>query len=341
MYSVLFSLLKKMDPESAHHLGMVVLRLAGLPGVRLLLRRLTTSVQAPPVDAMGLHFPNPLGIAAGFDKNAQVVTGLWALGFGHVEVGTVTPRPQAGNPRPRLFRLPKDRALLNRMGFNNDGAVVVAARLGRLRQRAERPVIGVNIGKNRDTPLEQAVQDYREAARLLAPVSDYLVVNVSSPNTPGLRSLLDPTELVRILKAVTAEADGIPVMVKISPDSPDGDIRAICEVVNRLDLAGVIATNTTVSREGLATASTVVDSLGPGGISGLPLQSRAHEVTHLCREVLGPQRCVVSVGGVESGFDLRRRRQAGATLVQVYTTFIYRGPLVARHIFTELQSIRG
>lgn len=290
--------------------------------------------QTKPIEAFGLSFNGAFGLAAGFDKNAIAIRALGELGFSHVEVGTVTALPQPGNPKPRLFRLLDDRALINRMGFNNEGAEAVAERLAKLRAKNLRtlPVIGVNIGKSKVTPVEDAAEDYRKSARLLAPHADYLAVNVSSPNTPGLRSLQSVTALEPILRAVLDEAQSKPVLVKIAPDLADEDVLAVADLAKKMQLAGVIATNTTISREGLKTPAAKVEAIGDGGLSGAPLKSRSLEVLELLRARIGDSMAIVSVGGVETPTETRERLEAGATLVQGYTGFIYCGPLWARKI---------
>lgn len=343
MYRLLFRLvLSHLDAETAHRLGYLVIR--ALPLLAPVLRRRTRADPALRVHAMGLEFPSPFGVAAGFDKEARAIRGLGVLGFGHVEIGTVTARPQPGNPRPRLFRLIPDRALINRMGFNNDGAAEVAPRVARERSRAVRPVIGVNIGKSRVVEVEEAVDDYRASTRLLAPHADYLVVNVSSPNTPGLRGLQELDRLAPLLVAVRDEAaavreGGVPVLVKIAPDLDDEQAVAIARLVERLALAGVVATNTTVSREGLRTDPEVVDAAGTGGLSGPPLAERSLELLRVLRAELPVGACLVSVGGVETAVDVRARLDAGATLVQGYTAFLYQGPGWARAINRGLAAL--
>ncbi len=340
MYAGVFRLLRQFDPEWTHHAGMAVIRALGLPGIR---RALAAATAAPPQlsrDVMGLHFSTPFGLAAGFDKDAEALVGLGALGFGHVEVGTVTPRPQPGNPQPRLFRLPADQALINRMGFNNSGLVAMVKKLEAARRVGTRPIIGVNIGKNRDTPLESAEDDYAQLAAGLGHLADYLVINVSSPNTPGLRALQDPAALSPLIEAVQREAPHTPTLVKVSPDSPDEEIRDLAELVRQMDLAGVVATNTTVSREGLGTPASLVASMGDGGVSGRPLQGRSEQALEVVREALGDDRVVISVGGVMTGGDVMQRLARGADLVQAYTAFVYRGPLLARHINAELLAAR-
>lgn len=340
MYQFFFRVVfTRLDPERVHHLAVLLIRACGWPGVRAVLGRITRPAPVHRVTTLGHTFSSPFGLAAGFDKDVQAVRGLGALGFGHVEVGTITPRPQPGNPRPRLFRLPLDRALVNRMGFNNRGVAVAAARLARLRRPSVRdlPVIGVNIGKNRDTPLEAAVDDYVACAVRLAPLADYLAVNVSSPNTPGLRGLQAESVLTPLLRAVQDAAGSTPVLVKIAPDLGDDEIRVVCEVVAALGLAGVIATNTTITRSGLRTPQSRLDAVGAGGLSGPPLAARAIAVLHLVRAALPPSSCVIAVGGVTSAADVRARLDAGATLVQGYSGFIYEGPAWPTHLHHALR----
>lgn len=339
MYEAVFSVLKRLDPELTHHLGMVVVKLAGIPFVSSILRRRSRLSPALRVRSMGLDFESPLGLAAGFDKNAEAIRGFYALGFGHVEVGTVTPRPQPGNPKPRLFRLPADEALINRMGFNNQGVAKIKQRLARLRAKGgPLPVIGVNIGKNRDTPLEKAIDDYVVCTQELAGLADYLVINVSSPNTPGLRGLQDKASLKPLLEAVLTEAGATPVLVKIAPDMSDSAIMDVITLVRDLSLAGIVATNTTTSREGLFTESTAVEAMGDGGVSGRPLADRSLDVLGLIRQTLPREYCVISVGGVFSGQDAKERIREGATLVQAYTGFVYRGPFFARKVLQEMEN---
>ncbi|OHU92361.1 quinone-dependent dihydroorotate dehydrogenase [Mycobacterium talmoniae] len=278
----------------------------------------------------GVSFPGPLGLAAGFDKDGRGLHSWGALGFGYAEVGTVTAQPQPGNPPPRLFRLPADRALLNRMGFNNRGAAALARRL--TGHRADVP-IGVNIGKTKTTPAERAVDDYRASAALLGPLADYLVVNVSSPNTPGLRDLQSVAQLRPILAAVRAET-ATPVLVKIAPDLADADIDAIADLAVELGLAGIVATNTTVSRDGLVTPG--ADRLGDGGISGPPVARRAVQVLRRLYGRVGDRLVLISVGGIETADDAWERITAGAALLQGYTGFIYGGGLWAKQIHDGL-----
>jgi len=330
IYPLLFRLVaSKIDPERAHHLGMFAIRAAST----LRLTKLLPKQKTKAVQIMGLHFDSPFGLAAGFDKNAVAIRALGELGFSHVEVGTVTAVPQSGNEAPRLFRLKKDRALINRMGFNNDGAEVIAKRLKRLREsKAHLPIIGVNIGKSRVVAVEDALLDYETSARFLSPYADYIAVNVSSPNTPGLRSLQDVISLRPILKAVIAASSGKPVLVKIAPDLTDEAIIEVADLAKELKLAGVIGTNTTISREKLITSDSEVAAIGAGGLSGAPLEARSFEVLKVLRSNLNSDQVVISVGGVETNAQLEQRLNAGADLVQGYTGFVYLGPLWARAI---------
>ena len=324
----------KLDPELAHHLGMFVIRFLGASG---LARLSMLGVATRPITLLGKEFAGPFGIAAGFDKNAKVVKELGRLGFSHVEVGTVTRYAQSGNPKPRLFRLPKDQALINRMGFNNDGADAIAKRLTKLRaSNATLPVIGVNIGKSKVTELADAVSDYEYSTRVLAPVADYIAVNVSSPNTPGLRSLQEIEQLEPILVAVSGSALGKPVLVKIAPDLDDSEVSKVAALVRKLNLAGVIATNTTTRRDGLQSSPDQVNSFGAGGLSGPILAERAKQVLRILRKDLGPSFVIISVGGVVDANDVSERISLGADLVQGYTGFVYQGPLWARGINRHL-----
>ncbi len=333
MYPLLFRrLLSRMDPESAHHAAMRVIRILGFRPLTALARTVTAPAPALRTRALGLEFESPFGIAAGFDKDAVGAMGLYALGFGHVEVGTLTAIPQDGNPRPRLFRLIPDRAVVNRMGFNNRGAEAAARRLAALRRRRKRPVIGVNIGKSRVVDVADATADYVRSARMLAPLADYLVVNVSSPNTPGLRGLQAVETLRPLLEAVHEASGTTPLLVKFAPDLDDDEIEAVALLAVELGLDGVIATNTTISRAGLTTPADVVAAAGAGGLSGAPLKARSLEALRIVRRVVPADFCVISVGGVETAADVQERLDAGATLVQGYTAFLYRGPFWGRQI---------
>ncbi|MCO5968189.1 quinone-dependent dihydroorotate dehydrogenase [Actinoallomurus soli] len=336
MYRLVFSLLlRRLPAETAHRISFALLRLLGaVPGALPLLRRaFAPRDPALRVRALGLEFPGPVGLAAGFDKDAEAYEALGAFGFGFVEIGTVTARPQPGNPRPRLFRLVRDRAIVNRMGFNNHGARAAAARL-----RGRRNVIvGVNIGKTKVVPEAEAVADYVASTEALAALADYLVVNVSSPNTPGLRDLQAVEHLRPLLTAVREAADRatdrrVPLLVKIAPDLADADVDAIADLALELGLDGVIATNTTISREGLATDPAEVEAAGAGGLSGAPLKRRSVEVLRRLRDRAGDRLVLISVGGVETADDAWERLRAGATLVQAYTGLIYGGPLWAHTI---------
>jgi dihydroorotate dehydrogenase len=327
IYGVLRRLLFLVPAERVHTLVFAALRgiTAGPP-----LRRRLQALLAPtdPVLAstvFGVRFPGPLGLAAGFDKDGVGLTTWGALGFGYAEVGTVTAHPQPGTPVPRLFRLPGDRALLNRMGFNNQGAGRLATRLSQ--HRPDIP-IGVNIGKTKTTGWRRAAEDYRASARLVGPLASYLVVNVSSPNTPGLRDLQAVESLRPILCAVLDETS-TPVLVKIAPDLADSDIDDIADLAVELGLAGIVATNTAVSRAGLAAT---VDTLGPGGISGPPLARRAAEVLRRLYDRVGDRLVLISAGGIETADDAWARITAGAALLQGYTGFVYGGGLWAKHI---------
>ncbi|HEY4225953.1 MAG TPA: quinone-dependent dihydroorotate dehydrogenase [Pseudolysinimonas sp.] len=338
MYRLLFRLvLSHLDPEFAHQLAFLVIRMLPVVGIGALLRRATRPDPRLAVETLGLTFPSPFGVAAGFDKDARGIRGLGQLGFGHVEVGTITARAQPGNPKPRLFRLIPDRAVINRMGFNNHGAAAAVPRLQREASRGIRPIIGVNVGKSRVVEVDDAIPDYLESTRLLAPHADYLVVNVSSPNTPGLRGLQQLDKLAPLLEAVRDAAGGTPVLVKIAPDLSDDEVRRIAGLAVRLRLSGIVATNTTLSRDGLLTDPAVVVAAGAGGLSGPPVTSRALEILRLLRANVPAEFCLISVGGVETGADVAGRLAAGATLVQGYTAFLYRGPFWAAAINKELR----
>jgi dihydroorotate dehydrogenase len=341
MYPLLFrTVLSRMDPETAHHGAVVVIRLLGVPPLSWAARVLTRPASALRTSALGLTFESPFGIAAGFDKDVRAAKGLYALGFGHIEVGTITALPQDGNPRPRLFRLIPDRAVVNRMGFNNRGAEAAASRLKKLRRRSTRAVIGVNIGKSRVVDVADATGDYVRSATLLAPLADYLVVNVSSPNTPGLRDLQSVETLRPLLVAVRDAAGRTPLLVKIAPDLADDEITEISRLAVELGLSGLIATNTTISRENLRTDPAVVAAAGAGGLSGAPLKQRALQVLRLVRATVPAEFAVISAGGVETADDVRERLDAGATLVQGYTAFLYRGPLWGRQLNRGLAASR-
>ena len=335
--------LRRVPAETAHRAGFWLIRvLAGAPGLTWLLRRwLGPRDPVLRVRALGLAFPGPLGLAAGFDKDARAAGGLGALGFGFVEVGTVTARAQPGNPRPRMFRLPTDRALVNRMGFNNEGAAAAAARLRR--RRPGGPVVGVNIGKTRAVPEREAAADYAASARAVADVADYVVVNVSSPNTPGLRDLQAADRLRPVLVAVREALDAsggeerrVPLLVKIAPDLAGEDVDAVADLAAELGLDGIIATNTTTSRDRLASSAAEVTAAGAGGLSGPPLGEPALAVLRRLRERSGDRLVLIAAGGIETPDDAWERLRAGATLVQAYTGFVYGGPLWPRRMHAGL-----
>jgi dihydroorotate dehydrogenase len=344
--------LRRLPPEAAHRGAFWLIRgAADVPGLAWALRRvLGPRDPSLRVRTLGLDFPGPLGLAAGFDKDGEGVTGLAALGFSFIEVGTVTARRQPGNPKPRMFRFHEERALVNRMGFNNQGAAALSARLRALRARPGfKPIIGVNIGKTKAVPEEEAVADYTASARLVADVADYVVVNVSSPNTPGLRSLQEAAKLRPILTGVRAALNEasprrrVPLLVKIAPDLADADIDAIADLALDLGLDGIIATNTTVSRAGLADSAAVADA-GPGGLSGAPLRKRSLEVLARLHDRCGKRLTLIAAGGITTPADAEARLAAGATLLQAYTAFIYEGPLwpwrVQRGLAARLRSGR-
>lgn len=343
MYRVVRPLLFALSPETAHELTLAALRLAS--GSQGLVGALQGCFGGDDprlaVSAFGLEFPNPIGLAAGLDKDGVAIPALAALGFGSVEVGSVTAVAQAGNPRPRLYRLPEDMALVNRMGFNNDGAAQVARRLERLRRLPPgdrlrpRTPIGVNVGKSRSVAAAEAERDYLAALRAVWPVADYVVFNVSSPNTPGLRDLQEREPLVRLLsvaRELAGELGPRPVLVKLSPDLSSDQLRVVAEVAQESGAAGLIATNTTVARPGLAS----VNGAQTGGLSGRPLADLAMAVLHELRSLTPLP--IVSVGGIFTAADVLERLSAGAVLVQLYTSFVYRGPGLLRTIKEELSA---
>ncbi|MET9732196.1 quinone-dependent dihydroorotate dehydrogenase [Streptomyces sp. NPDC006458] len=344
MYKFFFQLVfKRMDPEQAHYLAFRWIRLAARVPV---LRTFVAAVLAPRykdlrTEALGLRMHGPFGLAAGFDKNAIAIDGMSMLGFDHVEIGTVTGEPQPGNPKQRLFRLVSDRALINRMGFNNEGSLAVAARLAS-RNPVFRTVVGVNIGKTKVVPEAEAAADYVKSAERLAPYADYLVVNVSSPNTPGLRNLQATESLRPLLTAVREAADRavtarrVPLLVKIAPDLADEDIDAVADLAVELGLDGIIATNTTIAREGLGLTCAPALVQQTGGLSGAPLKARSLEVLRRLYARVGERITLVGVGGIENAEDAWQRILAGATLVQGYSAFIYEGPFYSRAIHKGL-----
>ena len=332
VYQVARSALFRLSPEKAHSLT--------LNGVRMLGRiKPRPRATEPPIRMMGLAFSNRVGLAAGFDKNGVAVDGWFSLGFGHVEIGTVTPKPQPGNPLPRVFRLPDHEGIINRMGFPNDGAERVA---DRLRSRRTSGVVGVNIGKNAVTPLDRAIDDYIFCLRAVFAVADYVTVNVSSPNTAGLRSLQDVDHLVPLLSGILEESRllesrhsrRVPLLVKLSPDLSEAELRRSATAAASVPVAGIIATNTTVSRESVPGHPLAGET---GGLSGRPLFSKSCAAVRILRETVGPKMPIIGVGGVASASDARRLREAGADLVQLYTGMIYQGPRLVRELVEALR----
>ncbi len=332
----------RLPSEAAHELGLGTLRFGlGTGAARGIARTIfAAGFDSGPLKRFGIEFANPLGIAAGFDKNGIVVDQLAALGFGCVEVGTVTFEPQPGNPKPRLFRLPADNALINRFGFNNDGAARIAERLRRARREC---VVGVNIGKNKDVPLEGAIENYLASFRVIFEVADYVTVNVSSPNTPNLRDLQQADSLVDLLaelqklnRALSANCGSPlkPLLVKIAPDLKDSEVESVAGIASDLGLSGIIATNTTVARDGLRTPTAEA-----GGLSGAPVRERSTAVIRRIFKSTGPKLPIIGVGGVFSGEDAFEKIAAGASLIQAYTGFIYGGPSFARDVNRGLAHI--
>lgn len=340
MYKILISpILFLFDAERIHYFVCEALHFAfKIPGMPSVLRAMYTYEHPDLVqEVAGLRFRNPVGLAAGFDKNAEMVDQLEALGFGFIEIGTVTPRPQPGNDKPRLFRLKKDKALINRMGFNNKGVQVAAAKLAK---RKSKILVGGNIGKNKDTPNEQALSDYLICFRELFDVVDYFVVNVSSPNTPGLRDLQEKGPLTEILKELQTRnaerANPKPIFLKIAPDLTTSQLDDIIDIVKETGIAGVIATNTTISREGLVTDQSEVAQIGAGGLSGAPLTHRSTEVIRYLCEQSNHAFPVIGVGGIATPGEALEKINAGAGLIQLYTGFIYEGPGVVSRICKAL-----
>lgn len=337
MYAWARPILFRFDPSLAHQVGM-----AGLWPLELfggyppsdIDPRLQTST-------MGLRFASPIGIAGGFDKNAVRARALQTLGFGFLELGTITREAQAPNPAPNLFRLPDDRALINRLGFPNDGAETVVARIRKMRDANQIHIpVGVSIGKSRSVPvdpLDGVIADYVSSLESACTVADFVVVNVSSPNTKDLRAIQGADLAKRLLQALMAKnARSLPVLIKVAPDLANEDLDALFSVAKECGLAGIVATNTTISRDGIQTPRETIEAIGAGGMSGPPLRERAKEVVRRARNALGPSATIIGVGGIETGDHAFEMLQAGANLVQLYTSFIYRGPFTARHIAREL-----
>jgi dihydroorotate dehydrogenase len=340
MYQWLRNSLFLLPPEVAHDVALNALsagRFVGLP------RLMGGCVQSAPVELMGLEFPNPVGLAAGLDKNGDHMDALGALGFGFIEVGTVTPKPQPGNPKPRMFRLPEHQALINRLGFNNKG---VDHLVGRLKTTRYKGIIGANIGKQKDTPVDEAAADYRHCLEKVYPYCDYVTVNISSPNTANLRELQDTghlgellAELVRARDVLAAEHDGYrPVLVKIAPDWDEAALVASLEVIAASGIDGLIATNTTLDRTAVAGHRHAGEA---GGLSGAPVRPLADRTLATARRTLGPDFPIIGLGGITSGEDAAAKRRAGADLVQIYTGFIYRGPELIAECIRAWQQVDG
>lgn len=330
-----------LSPEKAHYTAMGLLKCwCAIPGgksfVRWIFQKKSPDLER---EVFGLKFPNPVGLAAGFDKDARWVDELDCLGFGFVEIGTVTPLAQSGNDKPRLFRLPMDHALINRMGFNNAGADAAAIRL---KKRNSRIIVGGNIGKNKITANEDALLDYQKCMTALHDVVDYFVVNVSSPNTPGLRALQEKEPLMKILSNLQIQNKATlkpkPILLKIAPDLTNEQLDDIIDIVNQSGIAGVIATNTTISREGLRTPLTDVEVIGAGGLSGIPVRERSTEVIRYLKTKSNNAFPVIGVGGIHSSEDAINKLKAGADLIQVYTGFIYEGPSIAKRILDGIEA---
>ncbi|WP_018024030.1 quinone-dependent dihydroorotate dehydrogenase [Corynebacterium ulceribovis] len=334
-YAAALKVMFQVSPERIHdwlNTGLDVLQKA--PGaITALAGTLPVTDPVLEQEVFGVKFPRPLGLAAGFDKTAHAADAWSPLGFGYAELGTVTAKAQPGNPQPRLFRVPADRGIINRMGFNNPGADVVKKHLANRKRTGD--VIGINIGKTKVTPLAEAEADYRYSAQRLAPLADFLVVNVSSPNTPGLRDLQAVESLRPILAGVREETDK-PVLVKIAPDLSDDDVISVAELAGEVGLAGIVATNTTISRAGLKTPAQTIADIGAGGLSGAPVAARSLEVLELLNAVVGTELVLVSVGGIETPAQAWERIGAGASLLQGYTPLIYGGPDWIRDIHLGL-----
>ena len=371
MYSLLRAFLFRLDPETAHQFTLQLLRIGGIEPIHSILRAVYAA-PSKPVQAFGLTFKNPVGLAAGYDKNAIAIQGLSALGFGHIEVGTVTPQPQPGNPRPRVFRLLEDEAVINRMGFPSHGAEFVSMSLrgalkGRrgnllvtrgLLHREERPprndtIVGVNLGKNKETPLEYAAEDYVSLMKTFAPLADYLTINISSPNTLGLRRLQGREMLENLLRQINLERDNwnppalragahlpraqvpgsveLPILVKISPDLTNEELDDAIGVILDKNMDGIIAANTTLAREGLRSKN----QRESGGLSGSPLRVRSETVLHQIVKRVNGKIPIISVGGIMHPDDVKRRLEMGATLIQLYSGLIYQGPGLVRKILEQ------
>lgn len=341
--NILKPILFCFSPETAHKLTMQGLKMMlSVPLIRPIVRSIF-AVQNKSLhrDFMGLHFKNPIGLAAGFDKDGTYYTMMNELGFGFIEIGTVTPKPQDGNPKPRLFRLPADEALINRMGFNNAGADVLAERLHK-KGKPQGLIVGINIGKNKVTPNEEALNDYVYCFEKLFDHADYFAVNVSSPNTPDLRALQDKkplTELLGHLQQLNlSKPHPKPILLKIAPDLNEEQLTDIVDIVNQTGIAGVISTNTTISRADLRTEKATLDKIGAGGLSGKPVAERSTEIIRFLRSKLQPEIIIIGVGGIRNAADAKEKIAAGADLLQVYTGLVYEGPAMVRKILKKMAS---
>jgi dihydroorotate dehydrogenase len=333
MYRLLKIFLFRLDPEKAHYFTMWCFMTAlKIPVLNSLIKTFYR-VKSPPAPSMvaGLSFSNPIGLAAGFDKNARFIKAMAVLGFSHIEVGTVTPRPQPGNPKPRLFRLVRSRALINRMGFNNDGVESMATRLSR--KRPSGLIIGANIGKNKDTPNENAAEDYLICFKTLYHLVDYFTVNVSSPNTPGLRELQEKEPLRKLLTSLQQKNFAHkPIFLKIAPDLTESQLKEIVDIVLETRITGIIATNTTIERNGVKETAKRVAGIGAGGLSGEPILDRAVEVIRFIRQIGEGRVIIVGAGGIHDAHSAAQHLEAGATLLQLYTGLIYEGPSIVKKI---------
>ncbi len=335
LYSIARNLLFKLNAEQAHELTLKVLK---LPAAFALKGLYGSQIKDKPVEVMGITFPNPVGLAAGLDKNGECINGFAAMGFGFIEIGTVTPRPQPGNPKPRIFRLPEANAIINRMGFNNHGVDYL---VNQVKAANFKGVLGINIGKNKDTPEENAKDDYIECMRKVYQHASYITINISSPNTPGLRNLQYGEALNELLSALKAEQQTlaekfskyVPLAVKIAPDSTEQEVAGIAECLLSNNIDAVIATNTTLSREGVETLEHGDEM---GGLSGMPVQQKSTETIKLLAKALDGKMPIIGVGGINSVAAAQEKLAAGATLVQVYTGFIYEGPKLIKEIVDSL-----
>jgi dihydroorotate dehydrogenase len=343
MYSLLRSFLFLFDAETVHYFSMNAFRFfCRFPFLKNLIQKNLAPLSSTPVTLFNLHFKNPVGLGAGFDKNACYLRELETMGFGFLEIGTVTPLPQAGNDKPRLFRLPKDKALINRMGFNNDGVDAIANRLTKWRRANPKSsmIIGGNIGKNKQTPNEDAYRDYEICFEKLFHLVDYFVVNVSSPNTPGLRELQEKESLHKILtylQMLNRRRDKPrPLLLKIAPDLTEGQLKDIADLAMEIKLDGLVVSNTTISREGLRTNAQNVSAIGAGGLSGQPIREISNQVLRSIREKTNETIPLIGSGGIFTGNDALEKIRSGANLVQVWTGFVYEGPSIVKKIVRSL-----